>query len=96
MSDKITSGGVGETVAITGVRTQEIIACKDIPYKFTDKQSGKDVSGETRKICFVEYVDGQLSGMYICKAVAGFNPPLRQIGVLGWDRFGKAASFSKA
>ena len=84
---------MNESVNISGVRTQEIVCAETIPYSFKDKD-GKAVSGETRKICFREYTDGQLSGLYICKAVPGFNPPLKQRGVISFDRYGKANGFA--
>lgn len=82
-----------QPVSISGDRKQEILAVKDIPYAFTDQKTGKAVSGTTRKVCFVEYVDGVVYGMYICKAVDGFQPPIKQIGTINFDRFGKACGF---
>lgn len=82
-----------QPVSISGVRKQEILAVRDIPYSMTDKQTGKPVSGVSRKVCFLEYTDGEPSGMFICKAVSGFQPPVKQIGFLAFDRFGKACGF---
>lgn len=80
-------------IPVQGVRKQEVLAVKDVPYSIKDKDTGKINSGVTRKICFAEYTDGELSGMYIAKAQAAFNPELKRIGTLGFDRFGKAYSF---
>lgn len=82
------------TVNISGVRTQEIICVKSIPYSFKDEKTGKNVQGETCKVCFLEYTDGNLSGMFIAKAVTGFNPALKVRGTLTFDRYGKANGFS--
>lgn len=81
-------------VQVQGVRKQEILAVKDVSYSIKDNDTGKVNSGITRKICFVEYIDGILTGMYIVKAHSGFAPEMKQIGTLSFDRFGKAYSFT--
>lgn len=87
---------MSESISITGIRTQEVVCVRTIPYSFKDKETGKAVNGETVKVCFLEYTDGNLSGMFICKAAAGFNPPLKQRGVLTFDRYGRANGFTPA
>lgn len=82
------------TVNISGKKTHEIICVKNIPYAFKDEKSGKNVQGETCKVCFLEYTDGILSGMFICKAISGFSPALKVQGTLTFDRYGKANGFN--
>lgn len=73
-------------------KTQEVVCIRDIPFSFK-KDDGEKVSGITRKICFIEYTDGELSGMFIAKAVTGFTCNTGQAGILGFDRFGKVNTF---
>ena len=79
------------TVNITN-RVQELVCICDVPYNF--EKDGERVSGTTRKVCFREYTDGSLSGLYIAKAVAGFSANTGQRGILGFDRYGKVNTFT--
>lgn len=73
-------------------RVQEIVCICDVPYNF--EKDGERVSGTTRKVCFREYTDGSLTGLYIAKALPGFSANTCQRGVLGFDRYGKVNTFT--
>lgn len=73
-------------------RVQELVCICDVPYSF--EKDGERVSGTTRKVCFREYTDGSLSGLYIAKAVPGFSAHTGQRGILGFDRYGRVNTFT--
>ena len=81
------------TVSISN-RVQELVCIVDVPYDFQDEKTGERVRGTTRKVCFREYTDGALSGLFIAKAVGGFSANTGQRGVIGFDRYGKINTFT--
>lgn len=80
------------TVSIVS-RTQEVVAVVDVPYSFTDKDSGQQKSGVTRKCAFIEF-DGDSSaivGLFVSKCSPDFTCNLKQRGVLQFDRYGRVS-----
>lgn len=73
-------------------RVQELVCICDVPYNF--EKDGERHSGTTRKVCFREYTDGSLSGLYIAKAATGFSANTGQRGTLGFDRYARVIIFT--
>lgn len=73
-------------------RSHDIVCICEVPYDF--EKDGERLSGTTLKVCFREFTDGLLSGLYIAKAVIGFSANLGQRGILAFDRFGKITTFT--
>lgn len=65
----------------------------NVPYDFQDEK-GNQRKGVTRKAAVCEFEEnGDVHSIYTAKCVEGFDAPLRQMGFLTYDKYGRISGF---
>lgn len=74
----------------------KIFAIVNVPYDFKDEK-GEQRKGTTRKAAVCEYEEsGEVHSFYTAKCVEGFDAPLKQMGYLNYDKYGRISGFRPA